>query len=145
MKYNDETIILIEYNNGIPSSVFTESNVYDFNVHVNGWLMFHNSGFGKNYEIKYGKKIITDDIIFPYCSPNEWSIWIDGQYELSLIQKGVTVLRKPIMLSAYLDSSEKHNNPFVFGEEVDEIYYCEECDGYYTDDGCPDHERKEEY
>jgi len=138
MKCNNEIIIFIEYHNGIPYTVFTEYSTFDFALYANSWLMFHESAIGKNWEEKDGKKIF--ELELSYCEPREWEVWIDSQYTfVPENQKGVTILKKPIMLPVYYDGKEKNNNPFVVGEEVDEIYWCEKCQCHYHEDGCPDH------
>ena len=78
---------------------------------------------------------------FTYCEPRFWKIWVDSQYEVipENIQQGVTLLKKPIMLHDYCDEKLKYNNPFKVGEEVEEIYYCEWCYAYYTENRCPEH------
>ena len=143
MKYNNETIIKIEYYNNIPFSVCTEYSTFNFELHANSWLMFYESGGGKNWREENGKKIF--ELEFSYCVPKVWKVWIDSQYILiPEIQKGVTLLKKPLMLPMYCDEKEKHNNPFVVGEEVSYIYWCEKCQCHYNEDGCPDHEWKDE-
>jgi len=140
MKYDNEVIILIEYFNDIPFSVITEYTIYDFEMHANGWLMFFESGGGKNFQEKNGKKLIK--LEFNYCIPTAGKIWIDSQYAIvPEVQKGVTILKTPIMIPNYCDEKLKYNNPFVIGEEVAEIYYCEECQANYTEDGCHIHEK----
>jgi len=134
MKYNDEIIILIEYYNDIPHNVYTEYSTYDFEMHAGEWLMFFESGGGKNFQEKNGKKIIDIGFSIP-----PWKIWIDKQYKLVAVQKGVTILKNPLMLPDYCDGKLRYNNPFKVGQEVGEIYYCKKCDAYYTEDGCHIH------
>ena len=138
MKYNNEIIILIEYLEGIPHTVYTEYTTYYFDLYNNSWLMFYSPGGMKNWKEINGEKIVELD--FQFCKPEFWQVWIDSSYILiPELQAGVTLLKKPLMLSMYHDETEKHNNPFVVGEEVDEIYYCEKCDFYFHGDGCPEH------
>ena len=140
MKYKGETIILIEYLDNVPFSVITEYKSYDVNIHAAGWLMLYESGGRKFWKDENGKKIINIGFM-EYCRLEAWKIWVDSQYELipENIQQGVTLIKKPIMLPDYIDGKLKKNNPFMVGEEVSEIYYCEWCDAYYTENGCPEH------
>jgi hypothetical protein len=80
MKYNDEIIILIEYLENIPHTVYTESSTYDFNMYNDTWLMYYHSGWGKNWKEENGKKIF--ELQFSFCVPKAWKIWIDSQYIL---------------------------------------------------------------
>ena len=132
MKY--ETIIMIEYYDNIPNSVLTETGVYDFELCNDDWLMFHQSEWGYNFSCENGKKIIPINGIF--VEPERWKIWIENGYSFN-IQEGVILLKKPLMVLWY--DNIFHNNPFVYGDEVDDIYYCEKCDLFFNDDGCPEH------
>ncbi len=145
MKYNNEVIIYIEYLQHIPFLAMTEFSTYNFELYDNEWLMYCEGGCGKNWIINNNKKII--DININYCEPEKWSIWVEKGYELPALQKGVKVLQKPLMLKDYLDAKTKYNNPFVIGEEVDKIYYCEDCKIYCNENflccsGCVKHKRK---
>ena len=137
MKYNNEIIILIEYYNNIPFSVLTEFSVYDFELYNNNWLMFYCSGGGKNFRKINGEKIIefnTDP-----DKPELWKIWVDSNYKISG-KLNIKFIKNPIMLSCYHNEKEKHNNPFIVGEAVNDIKYCDKCLVFYDEDGCPKHE-----
>lgn len=141
VKYEKEKIILIEYLENIPFSVFTEYLTYDFELYNNDWLMFYNSGGGKNWKEKNFQKIIEYEQ--HYCEPTVWKIWVDKDYVLTQIQTGVEFLKTPLMLPVWCDATEKYNNPFIVGEEVMEIYDCTECNKFFNEDGCPQHGYKE--
>lgn len=143
MKHNNEDIILIEYFNDIPFSVMTEYTTYDFEMHAGGWLMFYRSGGSGYWKEKNGKKIIK--ATFEFCNPEAWKIWIDSQYTIvTEIQKGITILKNPLMLPDYINEKLKYNNPFKAGQEVEEIYYCKPCKAFYTEDGCNIHRKEYE-
>lgn len=145
MKHDNEVIILIEYLEDIPASVCTEDSTYHFDMHAAGWLMYCCSALGRNWREESGKKIIDCEYPLRYCNPEKWKIWIDRQYTLiPEIQKGVTLLERPLMLSFDYEKKWKFNNPFDVAEEVDQIYYCEECRAYYNEDGCPEHGKEYE-
>jgi len=131
MKCKDETIIMIEYFDNIPHSVLTETGVYDFELYNDDWLMFYQSGFGHNVN---GKKIIAINGIF--VEPERWKIWIENGYS-SNIQKDVILLKKPLLVLWY--DNIFHNNPFVYGTEVNGISYCKKCGLFFDNNGCPEH------
>jgi hypothetical protein len=140
VKHENETIIVIEYCNGLPFSVYTECNDYAFDMHANGWLMFELVGCGRNY-IKEGKKKIIKDLGFSLSNPKfSYSVWFDPGYELRLTQPvRLSIIDRPIMIPFEGNwVTEKYNNPFKAGSEVNEIYYCEKCNAFY-DDECPEH------
>jgi len=142
MKYENEIIILIEYFKFIPFNVITEYSIFDFALYNNEWLMFYGINVSKNWKKKNGKKII--EYKPNYCDPKLWQLWVDRKYTLvSKLQKGIQLLKKPLMLQKYHDKKSRHNNPFVIGDEVDYISYCERCNKHFNDDGCPIHGWKE--
>lgn len=131
MKYNDEKIILIEYFNNIPHSVWTDEGIYDFETHANGWLMYALTGFGKV------EKVITIEgkIIFP--EKNDCKIWVDSNYTINLkYPAGIQLIEQPIEL---IDGYTKSCNPFEIGYEAGKMIYCKKCDAYYNEDGCENH------
>jgi len=143
MKYKDEIIIMIEYYNDIPFTVLTEYSTFDFELYNNDWLMYYESGGGKNWKEENGEKIIDLEWESGYYDSSNWKIWIDSQYILKN-KTGIEILKKPLMLPSYCDEKQKYNNPFEVGEEVGEIYWCEKCQCHYHEDGCPDHGYEEE-
>lgn len=130
MKYKNETIVFIEYFKDIPCLIYTDCGQYEFEKYADDtWLMFEQVSWGgpSNKTIKYQGIPVN---------PQNHKIWIEDGYTCN-IPEGVEKLNKPIMLLIY--GRNYHNNPFIAGTEVDEIYYCEKCGKNYNQDGCPEH------
>jgi hypothetical protein len=129
MQHGGENIIFIQYENDIPCSVMTEFSTYDFDVREgdNTDLMYHESAHGKNYNEKDGEKVIG--MCWDYLAPVK--IWIAPGYKI-INTENIELLEKPIPFLG-------EENPFVNASEVGGIIYCEKCEVYYDDWGCPEH------
>lgn len=132
MKYNGETIIMIEYFNDVPYSVITDGAYYDFDLHAEGWLMFTRSVWigHKNKKILYNTEL---------SEKQNCKIWVDPEYTIEIkYPEGIQLITDPIELPQYFDIGVS-TNPFKIGVEVVKIYYCEKCKAHYSETGCITH------
>ena len=121
---NGEEILMIEYHDGVPHSVYTTYSNFDFAMHVDGWLMYYDSGGGVNTEF---------DV--------RTTCWVNPTFkgEVKVGETGV-ILDKPLRVgSDYSYLPKTSINPFKVADEVEEIQYCARCDGY-LDGMCEEHQ-----
>jgi len=135
MLYNDDEIIYIEYQKGIPFSVITVNEefrtltTYDFEEDC--WndegLMFHESGSGGN-----PKQLQAPN----YVKGSHASFWISDKAAFRGKPKYCRRLAKPI-------ERQGSANPFEMNaREIAGVEFCEECQRFFDEEGCPLHFNK---
>lgn len=138
MKYNNEKIIAIEYDDKKPFQVWTENGYYDFEPDSDSkGFMFYKSGGGKNIENNIFE--FTSHLAFPKIPP-DCQLWVDSKIILKSENiVGYEILKKPIRLKGFYGTSI---NPFHenVSREVFNLIYCKKCKKYYDGYGCDIHE-----
>ena len=143
-KGNTHTVVYIVYHDGIPHSVTTIAVVggegkkyrrpydWDFVIH-HDWkeLMYYNSGSGGSGKTIRGSHYVEGTQGVTY--------WMHKSMRMSKRYPAINYNRvdAPIELTA-MDNG-KTCNPFEVAQEVADINYCEECNGYYNEEHCRDH------
>jgi len=133
----ENLIVCIQYHDGKPHDVITlEDGDYlrhwDFDMNMNwGEFMYYNSRSGGDIKKLCGPQY-ADGV-------KGTSIWYADcvKFRRKYPPRNCRILKHPIRLKNERVSTL---DPFKYAyQEVNDIIYCKECDGYYHEDGCSEH------
>ena len=140
-------IVYIEYHDGKPHEVITledseygkHKRLWDFDLNMNwGEYMYYNHGGGGDIKNEYGPQFVE--------GTKGVSIWVAEclKFNKKYPPKNCRIIKNPLRISK--GDGTATIDPFKFAyDEVSDIIYCEDCEGYYNEGGCSQHMDMWEY